>query len=121
MIEQKTVDAAIQALEQAKDQEPIRTYDSATEAVRTMQQQIKDLHGRGWSPRAIADLIRDAGIPASVSTIKSVLSDKPKRTRTRRKKSEIIQQAALEKSAPCPAEAGQGLPPDSGNNFTPAS
>ncbi|MBU2717849.1 hypothetical protein HF563_00245 [Acidithiobacillus ferridurans] len=83
MIEQEQVNAAIEALERAKEQPPVKSYASQKEAVEAMRDHIADLHKRGWSIAAIAKVISDAGIKTSPAVVSSVL--KPRTRRPRKK------------------------------------
>ena len=92
MIEQEQVNVAIEALERAKEQQPVKSYASQKEAIEAMRDHIADLHKRGWSLAAIAKVISDAGIKTSPAVVGSVL--KP-RTRRRRKKVSSPQSESL--------------------------
>ncbi|MDA8114507.1 MAG: hypothetical protein M0Z43_07240 [Acidithiobacillus sp.] len=84
MIEQEQVNAAIDALQQAKELPPVKSYATQREAIEAMRDHIADLHKRGWSIAAIAKVISDAGIKTSPAVVSSVL--KP-RVRRRKKSS----------------------------------
>ena len=92
MIEQEQVNAAIEALERAKEQPPVKSYATQREAVEAMRDHIADLHKRGWSIAAIAKVISEAGIKTSPAVVGSVL--KP-RTRRQRKKAPFPQSEPL--------------------------
>lgn len=84
MIEQEQVNAAIDALQRAKELPPVKSYATGREAIEAMRDHIADLHKRGWSIAAIAKVISDAGIKTSPAVVSSVL--KP-RVRRRKKSS----------------------------------
>ena len=84
MIEQEQVNAAIDALQRAKELPPVKSYATQREAIEAMRDHIADLHKRGWSIAAIAKVISDAGIKTSPAVVSSIL--KP-RVRRRKKSS----------------------------------
>ena len=85
MIEQEQVNAAIDALQRAKEQPPVKSYATQREAVEAMRDHIADLHKRGWSVAAIANVISEAGIKTTPAVVSSVL--KPRVRRPRKKAS----------------------------------
>ncbi|MBU2834409.1 hypothetical protein HF673_01085 [Acidithiobacillus thiooxidans] len=86
MIEQEQVNAAIAALEQAKDQPPVKSYATQKEAVASMRENIIELHKRGWSVAAIAKVITDAGVKTSPAVVGSVLKPRKRKPRKSRAK-----------------------------------
>ncbi len=87
MIEQEQVNAALAALERAKDLPPVKSYSTKKEAVEAMREQIGHLHSRGWSVSAIAKVISDAGIQVTPATVNGVI--KPRTRRGRKKNTSV--------------------------------
>lgn len=83
VIEQDQVNAAIDALERAKEQPPVKSYATQREAVEAMREHIEELHKRGWSAAAIAKVISDAGIRTTPAIVGNILKPRVRRRRRR--------------------------------------